>query len=270
MDQLRSVMSGRIPPALFRTVKTTGRAIDRFSMVKPGEPILLGVSGGKDSSFLSLALAIRTKWLPEKNPLSAVFIEWKELPIAEREKEAIAAYFHTIGIPLEIIQASMYPPSFKGKFSCYLCSRNRKRILFDYAEQRQINVLALGHHMDDIIETTLINMVTRGYFSTMMPVQPFFEGKMRIIRPLCLVKEHAIERLCEAHEVPIVDIRCPNREENIRVHFKPIVRQFVHLHKHAREHIFNSCFNIVHDYLPEGSAPDTGHNHAHKSSSAHP
>jgi len=219
-------------------------------MVEPGEPVLIGASGGKDSNFLALALSLRMKWLPEKNPLTAVFIEWKEHPVPSADMQEIFSFYDLLGVPIETIRASMYPRSFKGNFNCYLCSRNRKRILFDTAGQRGIRAVALGHHMDDIIETTLINMVTRGHFSTMLPVQHFFNGKLRIIRPLCLVKEKTIENLCAAFRIPAVDVECPNKLKNIRADFKPIIRQFVHLNRHAREHIFNSCFNIAYDYLP--------------------
>jgi len=183
VDALEAVVNGRISPGLFRVTKTVGKAITKFSMVEPEEPILIGVSGGKDSNFLSLALTIRSRWLPQRNPLLAALIEWKEHPFSASERSALVSYYETLGIPLEIVSASMSPPSFKGKFDCYLCARNRKRILFDFASQRGVRAVALGHHMDDFIVTTLINMVTRGFFATMMPVQPFFDGKMRIIRP---------------------------------------------------------------------------------------
>lgn len=236
---------------MFRATKAAGKAIHQFSMAKPDEPVLLGVSGGKDSNFLALALALRTKWLPWKNPLTAVFIDWKEHPISKEEREDLTAYFDLLEIPLETVEASMYPASFKGEFNCYLCSRNRKRILFNAARDKGIRTIALGHHMDDVIETTLINIVTRGYISTMMPVQDFFHGEARIIRPLCLIKEHTIENLCAAFRVPVSQTKCQNKQKNIRAQFKPIIRQLVHLNGHAREHIFNACFNIARDYLPE-------------------
>ena len=250
MDELISIVNGRIPPRLFREAKKVGKAISTFSMVGQGEPILIGVSGGKDSNFLSLALSIRMKWLPERNPLRAALVEWKEHPIPEPERKAIESYYDELGVPLETLHASMYPSSFNGKFDCYLCARNRKRILFDFAAQIGISTIALGHHMDDFIETTLMNMVTRGYFATMMPVQQFFGGKIRIIRPLCLVKEHTIERFRAELDIPVFAVDCPRRQTNIRAQFKPIVKQFVHMNKHAREHIFNSCMNISPDYLP--------------------
>ncbi|MBN1686606.1 MAG: adenine nucleotide alpha hydrolase [Spirochaetales bacterium] len=256
MDQLKSILDGRIPPGLFRVVKKVGAGIHRFSMITPDEPVLVGVSGGKDSGFLSLALAIRMRWLPEGNPLTAALIEWKEYPLSELDRETLSQYFEILGVRLEILRATMQPPSFKGKFDCYLCARNRKRILFDFARSNGITTVALGHNMDDFIETTLINMAMRGQFATMMPVQEFFGGKLRIVRPLCLVKEHTIERLCSEFHIPVSQIDCPRRQKNVRSQFKPIVRQLVHLNKHAREHIFNSCMNISREYLPVEQSPD--------------
>ncbi|MEJ2664969.1 MAG: ATP-binding protein [Spirochaetia bacterium] len=162
--------------------KKVGRGINRFGMIGDGDSILLGISGGKDSLCLSLALALRRFRVPISYTLTAVFIEWREFSLEQQQKEALQHFFAELEIPLKIVSAHMFPQSFKNKFNCYLCSRNKKRILFEEAKKLGIGKIALGHHLDDFIETTMMNMFFQGEFSTMMPVQSCFNGRIKLIR----------------------------------------------------------------------------------------
>ncbi len=154
---LKELLSGPIPPWLMRFAKQTGRGINRFRMIGDGDRILLGISGGKDSLALALALALRRRWIPITCRLEAVQIEWRQYPLSDENRQALTAFFEALDIPFDIVTADISPDSFRGRFDCYLCSRNRKRILFEELERRGIGILAYGHHLDDIVETTLIN-----------------------------------------------------------------------------------------------------------------
>ena len=247
-----------IPPVVLRVVKMKGKGIKRFYMIRDGETVLLGISGGKDSLALALALSLRKRWLPITYNLTGLLIEWEEFPLPEEKKQALLTYFSELDIPLSIKRVKMFNDSFKGEFNCYLCSRNRKRILFEEAGMLGITKIALGHNMDDILETTLINMCFRGNISTMLPVQHFFNGKLTIIRPLCEVKESVIKRVAEQLELPVCENGCHQKDNNIRNRIKPIVQQLVHLDKRAREHIYNAPFNIIKEYLPIETLNRTG------------
>jgi tRNA 2-thiocytidine biosynthesis protein TtcA len=230
--------------------KKVGRGINRFNMIQDGDTILLGISGGKDSLSLSLALALRLFRIPITYTLKAVFIEWKEYPVAEEQKNTMRSFFNELHIPLEIVQAQMYPPSFKGVFNCYLCSRNKKRILFDKASEQGIRKIALGHHMDDFVETTLLNIFFRGEFSTMMPVQIFFKGALQVIRPLCEVAEIEIERISRIIALPIVSIDCPNKDRGQRIMMKDVIHKLWRVNKKVKENIYNLPWRINEKYLP--------------------
>ena len=240
----------KIPKWLMRTVKQTGKGINRFNMIGEGDRVLLAVSGGKDSLVLALCLAIRLKWLPIKYELKALHIDWREYPVPDKLMSEIKHYFDTLGIPLETRTADMAPQSFRGKFNCYLCARNRKRMLFDYAAESGINKIATGHHLDDIVETTMINLCLRGNFSTMMPVQDFFKGKLQIIRPMCLVRETGIALAAKRLELPVYNTVCPYKETNLRLKMKPVLNQLYQLDKNVYEHIFDAPWKINLDYLP--------------------
>ena len=227
-----------------------GRGISRFAMIGPGDRVLIGVSGGKDSLALSLALVERKKWVPVDYELFAVQVEWREHPLEETEKRSLDEYFDRLAIPLRRVQASINPPSFGGKFSCYTCSRNRKRILFGEAERVGATRIALGHHMDDIARTTLMNLLFHGEFSTMMPVQRFFGGKLEIIRPMCEVRSSEVARVARRLGLPVVPSRCPNAEKNQRGLMREIMKTVSRVDKHAVTNVYGAAWRINREYLP--------------------
>jgi len=235
---------------LDRFSRNMGRGINRFQMIVPGDHVLIGVSGGKDSLAMSLALVARKKWVPIDYTLSAVQIEWREYPMSEMEKEGIDSFYKEIGIPFTRIQAQIAPSSFKKKFSCYTCSRNRKRLLFNEAARVGATKVALGHHMDDIARTTLMNIFFHAEFATMMPVQKFFGGTLSVIRPLCEVWEAEVARLAARLALPIAPSRCPNAETNRRTLMKEILRMVSHVDRHAVSNVYSSPWRINSEYLP--------------------
>ncbi len=236
----RELIAGNIPPWVRRIIKQAGRTVNRFDMIRGDERILLAVSGGKDSLVLALALALRQIWMPVSYYLEALHINWDEHPLDEDQMSALREFFRALAVPFTSVTASMRPDSFKDEFNCYLCSRNRRRILFDTASERGIRQIALGHHLDDLVETSLINLCFRGNFSTMLPVQEFFSGSLYIIRPLIEIHEHAIARLSEAYSLPAAKPVCPYDQTNIRSRLKPIVRELCRIDRLTREHIYSA------------------------------
>jgi tRNA 2-thiocytidine biosynthesis protein TtcA len=236
----KKLIEGDIPPWVRRYIKQTGKTINTFDMIRDNETILLSVSGGKDSLALALALALRRKWLPINYNLKAVMINWIEHPISDSAKDKLYEFFESLDIDFTIFDEPQYSPSFKGEFNCYLCSRNRRRILFNYAKENNLKIIALGHHLDDLVETTLINTCFRGNFSTMLPVQEFFKSTLFIIRPMIEVHEKVLIRLAENYNLPVVKPVCPYDATNIRSRLKPIISSLAHIDKLTREHIFKA------------------------------
>ena len=234
------LVNGNIPPRVRRFIKLTGKGINAHSMIAEGDRVLLSVSGGKDSLALAAALSLRLKWLPVSYHLEAVMIDWKEHPIGKDGESNLRQFFSTFGIPFTIFREQQYPESFKGEFNCYLCSRNRRRILFEYADAHDYSLIATGHHIDDMVETTIMNLAKRGNFHTMLPVQEFFKGKLHVIRPMILVHESTIARITKEYGFPAVKPVCPYDQSNIRSSIKPIVTSLVQLDRDAREHIYSA------------------------------
>ncbi len=248
-------MSARRPPRLAHRLgvfaRKVGRGINRFGLIEDGDRILIGVSGGKDSLALCAALSERRRWVPIRYELAALLIDWREYPVAAGQLQAVQGYLEDLGIPLRIVQAHMFPEGYQKPFSCYICSRNRKRILFGEAERLGMRKIALGHHMDDIIETTLMNLFFRGEVATMMPMQEFFDGGMKIIRPMCEVQEKDVLRLARHFALPAYTVACPRREVNRRVLMKEIVRRVSRVNRRARENLYRAMWNLNRAYLPD-------------------
>jgi tRNA 2-thiocytidine biosynthesis protein TtcA len=236
---------------LERFARNVGRGINRFDMIGEGDRVLIGVSGGKDSLALSLALVERRKWVPVSYELFAAQVEWREYPATEEERSAVDAFYEKLGIPLTRIPAQIAPPSFRKKFSCYTCARNRKRILFNEAARVGARKIALAHHMDDIACTMMMNMFFHGELATMMPVQRFFGGKLEIIRPMCEVREREVVRLAARLALPTMPNRCPNEERNCRGLMREILRQASHKNRNAVRNVYNSAWRVNTAYLPE-------------------
>jgi len=246
-------MSDRSPAErrlLERFSRNVGRGIHRFDMIGPGDKVLIGVSGGKDSLAMSCALVERRKWVPVGYELCAVQVEWREYPMAMAEKEAIDDFYRQLGVPFRRIEARIAPPTFKKKFSCYTCSRNRKRILFEEAARAGAGKIALGHHMDDIARTTMMNLLFHGEVATMMPVQKFFGGQVSIIRPLCEVREAEVARVASRLHLPTAPNRCPNADRNQRLLMKELLRMASRVNRHAVSNVYGAPWRINAEYLP--------------------
>lgn len=236
----RNLLNGNMPPWVMRFVKQTGKGINDFDMIRDGETVLIAASGGKDSLALSLALSVRRKWLPIRYNLKAIMIDWLEHPIEASYVPRLEQYFSDLDIDFEIRHESQFPTSFKDDFNCYLCSRNRRRILFEIAQKENYRLIAMGHHLDDLVETTMMNLFFRADFATMNPVQDFFEGKLYVIRPMIEVHESVTSRLAKYYDIPVIKPVCPYDQTNIRAKLKPIVKEFVHMDSQTREHVFNA------------------------------
>jgi tRNA 2-thiocytidine biosynthesis protein TtcA len=236
-----------------RFLRLLGQGINEHRMIGDGDRVLVSVSGGKDSLVLALGLRMRLRFLPISYELIPVMIDWREHPHTAESLAGIHHFFDVLGLPLQVIDADMKPESFGGRFDCYRCGRNRRRILFDLVREWPGRpLIATGHHLDDIVQTTIMNMALRGSFSTMKPVQEFFGDSLRVVRPLCRVRERMVADVARAASLPVSTIDCPFRERNIRSRIAPIIADLEKINPGVRENIYRSLTNIDREYLPAG------------------
>ncbi len=202
------------------------RALNDFNMIEDGDRIMVCVSGGKDSSIL-LASLLEIKRRAERNfTVAAVILDQKQPGFDVLE---FKSWVKSLGLELQIIEKDTYSivkeKVTNGVF-CSLCSRLRRAILYDYATNNGFTKLALGHHRDDLIETTLLNMFYTGNIASMPPKLKSDDGRNILIRPLCYVSEKNIEALAQAWELPIIPCNlCGSQEGLKRKRMKKLVRE---------------------------------------------
>ena len=174
------------------------KAFFDFKMLEKGSRILVGASGGKDSTLLIEYLANRLK---SKRPyddfsFEAVYIK---TDFADGFNKELASTMEKWGVSVKTIEVNTLERIKEGhRMNCWWCSTQRRKELIDYALKNGFDTLALGHHMDDILETFLMNMLEKGELSTMQPLFKYEKYPLKIIRPLAyasvdMIREHAAE-----------------------------------------------------------------------------
>ena len=197
-----------------------GRAIGRYDMISNGDRILVGISGGKDSLTLMWHLSERVQRIPVDYEVLAAYID----PGFEGGfGEELTAYCRQMGYRFQWERTDhgirAHGPKNREN-PCFLCSWNRRKRIFEIADQLGCNKIALGHHKDDIIETLFLNIFYAGEISTMKPVQSMFEGQLTVIRPLVFVEEDWIRQFARQQCFPRVPAGRPAPRPRCRRHQK--------------------------------------------------
>lgn len=244
MELLKQVYNGKIPPWIHKFIKLTGKGMERFNQTDKDDLIVLGISGGKDSLSMAFALRMLQKYYKKNFRLHAAMVEWQEFPLSSGETLKLKEYFKILEIPFAVHPDSMYKDISKDDFDCYFCSRKRKQKIFRLAEEIGASKIAFGHHLDDVIETNLMNLLFRGKLDPMQPKRSFFDSKFHIIRPMTLVHEQVCANLAQALSLPVIEIDCPFKTTNLRVHVKPLIRGLYPLNKHIRSHLFEAYSDL--------------------------
>ncbi len=230
--------------------RVLGKALHTYNMIQDGDRIVVGLSGGKDSWSLLWLLAERQKRVPVRYDLFAVHID----PGFERgPADLIAQYSRQIGVTVRIEHTDhgllAHGPDNREN-PCFLCSRLRRKRLFEIAEELNCNKVALGHTKDDIIETLFLNLFYAGEMSTMMPSQPFFGGRFTVIRPLAFADEDALRHLAEQMKWPIHPNPCPSAGNSKRAQVKALLKALYAGNKKIKGNIFRALRHVRPEYLP--------------------
>ncbi len=227
-----------------------GKAILRYRMIDDGDRILVAVSGGKDSLTLLWFLRERLKWIPLKYELVALHID---LGFGLNTAGSMERFFRENGFEYKIIRTNIGPMAHSEKNRenpCFLCSRMRRKLIFETARELDCKKIAFGHHKDDVIETLFINILYGASISTMLPVQGFFKGMFSVIRPLYMVDEGLISRFFEYMKWPRMDMGCPSSGSSRRRVVKGILEKLYRCNHKIKGNIFHAMHNIRIEYLP--------------------
>jgi len=225
-------------------------AVMDYGMIEEGDRVLIAVSGGADSLALLSLLATPMVYVPDFSYL-AVHIDSGFDP-SFRGFSTLKRFFEENSIP-HVMEKSNYGPlahsEFNRKNPCFLCSRLRRKRLFEIAEEKGCTKIALGHHRNDIIITFLINLFYGREISTMVPKQTVFGGRFHIIRPLSYIREELIKKYAQEQELPVMKNPCPSSETSKRSYIKGLLNDLAKENKDIYDNIWRAFGHVKLDYM---------------------
>ena len=226
------------------------KAVLDYNMIEEGDRVLIGVSGGADSFALLDLLNSPMIFVPRFSFI-AVNIDMGFDPTYQSydllEKYLLENNYRYVIEKSDI--GNLAHSHFNKKNPCFLCSRLRRKSIFEIAEDKGCNKIAFAHHRDDIIETLLINMFYGREISTMMPNQSIFGGKLHIIRPLAYLREDLVKKYSKERQFPILKNDCPTSNTSKRVYIKNLLNELERDNKQIRDNIYKAMSHVKPDYL---------------------
>lgn len=223
------------------------KAISEFELVEPGDKIAIAISGGKDS--LILAKLFQELKRHNKFPFELVFLSM-DPGFRDINRELLINNCRYLNIPLTIKDSDIFQVVQKiaKENPCYMCARMRRGFLYQQAKDLGCNKLALGHHFDDVIETTLLNVFYNGQFKTMVPkIEAENFSDMELIRPMIYIKEKDIIRWIKRSGIQAMNCGCTvvaEKTSSKRREIKELINQMREHNPNVDLHIFNSATQV--------------------------
>jgi tRNA(Ile)-lysidine synthetase-like protein len=200
-------------------------AVDKYNMIDENDKIAIGVSGGKDSMVLLTLMANLKKFYPKKFDLHAIVIDpcFKNI---ETDYSKLFNFCESLNISISVKRTDLYSIIFetrKEKNPCSLCARMRRGMLHDLTKEHGCNKIALGHHLDDAVETYYMNLFEGGRIASFSPVTYLSRKDIYMIRPLVLSEENKITNLAKKLNLPITKSMCPVDKKTNRQRTKELI-----------------------------------------------
>ena len=223
------------------------RCIDDYDMIKEGDRIAVGVSGGKDSLVLLQLMAYLRKFFNKSYTLEAITIDMG----LGMDYSGIAALCEKLDVPYHIIKTEIGPIIFehrKEKNPCSLCSKMRRGALNQAILDMGFNKLALGHHYDDAVETFVMSLIYEGRISCFQPVTDLDRTGIIQIRPMLYIHEKTVDNFAKRMELPVTENRCPVDKTTKREEIKQLIFDLSQTYPDLKERIFGAMQRLP---LPE-------------------
>ena len=229
------------------------KALSDFRLIEDNDHILIGLSGGKDSLALVELLGNRMKVFVPRFKVTAVHISVENTPYIS-DIEYLNSFCKSFGIDFVHRTTRFETSADSSKSFCFLCSWQRRKALFKAAEELNCNKIALGHHLDDITETLLMNLIFQGSFGSMPPVLKMDKFDMTIIRPLALISEKELKELERIRAYTKQIKNCPYEKDSSRRDAKQLMHELEKLNPDVRQSMWNAMQNIKSEYLPQNQS----------------
>ncbi len=234
-----------------RLRRKAGEAIADYGMIAEGDKIMVCLSGGKDSyTMLDLLLGLQRS-APVNFSLVAVNLDQKQPGFPEH---VLPEYLDKLGVEYRIVEKDTYRivkdriP--EGKTMCSLCSRLRRGTLYGTAQKIGATKIALGHHMDDLVETMFLNMFHGSRLKTMPPKLISDDKKNIVIRPLVYCRERDIARFAKERQYPIIPCTLCGSQPNLeRVQIKKMLREWERESPNRVVSIFKSMQRVTRSHM---------------------
>lgn len=226
---------------------SVGKAIADYAMIEEGDVVMACLSGGKDSyAMLDILLHLK-QTAPINFEVIAVNLDQKQPGFPE---DILPNFLEKIGAPYYIIDKDTYSVVKEkvpeGKTTCGLCSRLRRGTLYGFAEKIGATKIALGHHMDDIVETLFLSMFFNGKLKAMPPKLLSDDKRNMVIRPLAYCREKTIAQYAEIMEFPIIPCNLCGSQENLqRQNIKAMLAEWDKTSPGRIETVFNSTKEVA-------------------------
>ena len=240
-------------------LRKVGEAIKKFDMIRDGDRVAVGLSGGKDSVTLLEALLLLQKRAPIKFSVSAFTIEQGKFLASIKP---FGEYLRARGVEWEYFEDG---PSFRlleeqPDHGCDLCSRFRRRAVYEVGKRMGANVIALGHTMDDFCESLLRNAMYTGRMAALPAVTNSGAGDFRLIRPLVYVSEAITTAYAAQLSAPVIPCGCSQKTGTVRGTLRHIFKDLETEHPFLKENLLSAMANLETSRLldPRYLPPDCG------------
>ncbi len=221
MKELQKVLSG------------VRRAVQHYDMIRPDDHIVVGLSGGKDSTALLAVLAAMRTFFPIPYHLSAVTVDMGFANSLEKH-HVLEHFCAELQVEYRIIETQIAQIVFeerKEKNPCSLCAKLRRGALNNAALEMGATKIALGHHLDDAVETFMMSVMHEGRIGCFSPVTWYEDQRFSVIRPLIYTPEREIKALVRAAGLPVIESSCPENGNTEREEMKLYLRTFDDRHR---------------------------------------
>lgn len=217
-------------------------ACQQYEMIKEGDRIAVGVSGGKDSMALLAAMANLRIFYPEKFELVAITLD-PRFGGEDADYSEIEELCKKLDVEYIIKRTQLAEVIFdirKESNPCSLCARMRRGALHDAAKAAGCNKIALGHHLDDVAETFIMNLFNGGTLDCFMPVTYLSRKDIYMIRPMIFARESDCARVARKENLPVVKSKCPADGTTERQEVKNFLSSLEKKYGNVREKILGA------------------------------
>ena len=223
------------------------RCVDDYDMIKSGDRIAVGVSGGKDSVVLLRLLAGLREYFDKPFELAAITIDMG----LGMDYSEIGRLCEELNVPYHIVKTEIAPIIFdhrKEKNPCSMCAKMRRGALNQAILDLGYHKLALGHHYDDAVETFMMSLIYEGRISCFQPVTDLDRTGIIQIRPMLYIHEKTVDNFAKRMNLPIIENRCPVDKTTKREEIKQLIYELSETYPDLKERIFGAMQRLP---LPE-------------------